>query len=129
MKRLLKFLGYTFVVTFALVLIFIAYVKWGIEPKPPVIANKDILNVKRQTLDSNFYKINNCWLRKSNSGLWEEYIEGNPFDRGVIAGKLTEELSYKQEAAFVDQIHKLVPNDNYLHMLGYLTRFFNRHLA
>jgi hypothetical protein len=129
MKRLLKILGYTVVVIFALILLFIAYVKWGIEPKAPDIANKDILNAKRQTLDTNFYKINNCWLRKSNSGLWEEYIEGNPFDRGVIAGKLTEELSYKQEAAFVDQIHKLVPSDNYLRVLGYFTRVFNRNLS
>jgi hypothetical protein len=129
MKKLFKILGYTVVVIFALVLIFIAYVKWGIEPKAPEVANKDVMKVQRQTIDRTFYKMNNCWLRKSNSGLWEEYIEGAPFDRGYIAGKLTEELSYKQEAAFVEQIHKLVPNDTYLHILGYFTRVFNRHLT
>lgn len=129
MKRLLKTLGYIFLVLAVLALGFFVYVKWGIAPIEPQIADKHVLGLQRQQLGENFYKIGNNWLRKSDSGLWEEYVEGAPFDRGVIAGKLTQELSYDQEAAFVEQIHKLVPNNKYLHLLGYLTRIFNRNLV
>ncbi|MBS1623828.1 MAG: hypothetical protein JST83_07405 [Bacteroidetes bacterium] len=129
MKRLLKILGYIFLVLVVLALGFFIYVKWGIAPDVPQIADKHALDLQRQKLGDNFYKIGHNWLRKSDSGLWEEYVEGAPFDRGVIAGKLTKELSYEQEAAFVEQIHKLVPNNKYLHLLGYLTRIFNRNLV
>ena len=58
----------------------------------------------------------------------QEYVEGSPFQRGVILGKLNKELMYDQELAFVNQIHELVPSDTYLGFLGMVTRVFNRHL-
>jgi hypothetical protein len=109
-------------------LVLIVYVKWGLEPKVPQITDRSAENLQRETIDSTFFKIKNCWLRKSNSGLWEEYIEGQPFERGVIEGKLCKELQYQQEEAFAEQIHRLVPSNTYLHFLGYFTRIFNRHL-
>lgn len=109
-------------------LVLIIYVKWGLEPKVPQITDRSAENLQRETIDSTFFKIKNCWLRKSNSGLWEEYIEGQPFERGVIEGKLCKELQYQQEEAFAEQIHRLVPSNTYLHFLGYFTRIFNRHL-
>jgi hypothetical protein len=54
------------------------------------------------------------------------YLEGPSFERGVIAGILTEELIYKQEKAFVKQIRKIVPSEAYLDFLKYFIRFFNR---
>ena len=67
-------------------------------------------------------------VRKSESGLWEAYIEGKPFERGVAFGRLTRELLYYQETSFVEQIRELVPSDAYLKFLKYFIAFFNRNL-
>jgi hypothetical protein len=56
------------------------------------------------------------------------YIEGDPFERGVAFGKLTKELLFYQEAAFIEQIQELVPSKGYLKFLKYFTAWFNRNL-
>jgi isopenicillin-N N-acyltransferase-like protein len=68
-------------------------------------------------------------LRRSDSGLWELYVEGEPFERGVVNGKLTRELVIKQEDAFSEQINLMVPSGPYRHFLKYLIGWFNRNLA
>lgn len=128
MKRLSKIIGYTFLLLLLLLLLAYAYVRWGMAPQLPKVEDKTALNLQRQKMADNFYRIGNCWLRKNKSGIWEEYVEGAPFERGVITGKLNKEMLYTQELAFVDQIHQLVPNDNYLSFLGLFTRVFNREL-
>lgn len=54
------------------------------------------------------------------------YLEGSAFERGLANGKLSRELIYKQEKAFVDQIKELIPSETYLKFLKYFIRFFNR---
>ncbi|MEI6124617.1 MAG: C45 family peptidase [Bacteroidota bacterium] len=66
------------------------------------------------------------WLHKSNTGLFELYTEGAAYERGLVIGKLSRSLIYKQEKAFVDQIHKMVPSDSYLRFLRLLLAVFNR---
>ncbi len=75
-----------------------------------------------------FYTLKNNWFRKSKSGLYELYVEGQPFDRGVVNGKLTRELIRLQEDYFNDQINRLVPSDFYRHFLKYVVGWFNRDL-
>ncbi|MCX6198998.1 MAG: C45 family autoproteolytic acyltransferase/hydrolase [Bacteroidetes bacterium] len=128
MKRVLKFLAYTFGFLLLLLLVGYLYIQYGLAPHIPEVKDKSSLNLQREKVGENFYRIGNNWLRKNESGLWEEYIEGEPFERGVIRGKLEKELLYSQEVAFVDQIHNLVPNNSYLKYLGWFTRVFNRHL-
>lgn len=128
MKRVLKFLAYTFGFVLLLLLLGYLYIQYGLAPHIPEVKDKSALNLQRVKVDSNFYRIGNNWLRKTESGLWEEYVEGEPFERGVVTGKLETELLYSQEVAFVDQIHNLVPNNSYLKFLGWFTRVFNRHL-
>ncbi|MES2287732.1 MAG: C45 family peptidase [Bacteroidota bacterium] len=76
----------------------------------------------------NYYTLGNNWLKKSESGLWEMYIEGDGFERGVAIGKLTKELAEKQETAFIKQIKELIPSENYLKYLKYFVAYFNRKL-
>jgi isopenicillin-N N-acyltransferase-like protein len=128
MKLFRRITLFFFIMIVALLVVFVVYVKWVLEPKVPQIADRSAELLQRTTVDSTFYKVKNCWLRKSNSGLWEEYIEGQPFERGVIEGKLCKDLQYQQEVAFAEQIHRLVPSNTYLHFLGYFTRIFNRKL-
>ncbi len=128
MRKLLKAFGYIIIVFVLLLLVAGAYIQWGLAPHIPEVKDKSALNLQREKVGENFYRIGNNWLRKSESGLWEEYVEGEPFVRGVVTGKLEKELLYSQEEAFVEQIHNLVPNNSYLKFLGWFTRVFNRHL-
>lgn len=95
---------------------------------PPKPKNLAVLQLERLQLDSNCYTIQNNWIRKSNTGLWEMYIEGDPFELGVINGKLAKELVYNQEVAFQDQISKIVPSAFYRNFLKYFIAWFNRDL-
>jgi isopenicillin-N N-acyltransferase-like protein len=96
---------------------------------PPVIADQRALQLQRTRLDSTCYTLGNNWFRKSNSGLYEMYVEGAPFERGVINGKLSGELIRRQEDVFVAQFSKMVPSTFYLHFLKYFIGWFNRDLS
>jgi len=128
MKRFKKFLIWVFVIIVVLVLAFLVYFKLAVEFNPPHITDKSVLNKQRIQIDTNFYVCGNNWLRKSKTGLWEMYLEGKPFERGVIAGKLSKELITVQEKAFVSQFDKMVPSRTYLKFLKYFIAWFNRNL-
>ena len=98
------------------------------KTKPPAIKDRTSLNRVRNEPVPGLYTINNNWFRKSRSGLYELYTEGQPFDRGVVNGKLTKELIQLQEDYFNDQIVKMVPSDFYRHFLKYVVGWFNRDL-
>lgn len=83
---------------------------------------------ERQKLDSNFYVLNNNWLRKNDQGIWEMYLEGEAFERGVVHGKLARELVIKQEDDFVGQINQMIPSKSYLNFLKYFILWFNRNI-
>lgn len=68
-------------------------------------------------------------LRRSESGLWETYLHGGALERGTALGRMSEDLLYFQERAFVDQIRRIVPSDGYLKFLRYLLVAFNRNLG
>lgn len=96
---------------------------------PPKPADISSLQLQRSEPSPGLYTINNNWFRKSNSGLYELYVEGKPFERGVINGKLTTELVQRQEDHFNEQINKMVPSNFYRHFLKYFIGWFNRHLT
>jgi predicted choloylglycine hydrolase len=127
--RFLRVLFYFLGVIVLLVTVFIIYVISVSHIDPPEITDTTPLQLQRKQIDSNCYTIGNNWFRKSRSGLYELYVEGAPFERGVINGKLTAELVKRQEDNFVEQIRKMVPSENYLRFLKYFTGFFNRNLA
>jgi len=112
-----------------LIVVLVIYVMSVSHIDPPEIADKHALQLQRTQLDTSCYTIGNNWFRKSNSGLYEMYVEGAPFERGVVYGKLSAELVKRQEDIFVDQIRKMIPSPSYLHFLRYFVGWFNRHLA
>src|SRR4030042_2748531 len=95
---------------------------------PPPLKDSRSLDLEREEYGKYIYTYGNNWLRKSESGLWEAYIEGKPFERGVAFGSLTSELLYYQEASFVEQIKEIIPSESYLKFLKYFIAFFNRNL-
>ena len=90
---------------------------WPATDSPPVQLNK------------NASTLGNNWIRKSNSGLWELYVEGNPYERGIVNGRLARELVHEQEEAFSEQISKMIPSEFYRKFLRYIIAWFNRDLA
>ena len=109
-KRVLYVVGF-FVLLLIIGAIYLYIVAIAHPPKP---ADKSSLSLKRTEISPGVYTIKNNWFRKSNSGLYEMYVEGEPFERGVINGKLSKELVIKQEDYFNEQICKLVPSASYL---------------
>ncbi|MBW8684067.1 C45 family autoproteolytic acyltransferase/hydolase [Chitinophaga rhizophila] len=128
-RKLGRALLYVIGAIMLLLVILVVYVMSVSHIKPPEIADKSSLQWQRKPLDSTSYTLGNSWFRKSESGLYELYVEGKPFERGVVEGKLTAELVKRQEDHFTDQIKKMIPSQSYLKFLRYFVGFFNRNLA
>jgi len=124
-KRLL----YTLLVLAGLLLVGCIWLAIIAHVDPPKPADTSSLQLQRSEPSPGLYTINNNWFRKSNSGLYELYVEGKPFERGVINGKLTTELVQRQEDHFNEQINKMIPSNFYRHFLKYFIGWFNRHLT
>lgn len=121
-------MGWFLITVVVLIAVLAIYVRSVSVTDPPVPESTAVLGMEVTERDSGLYAIGNNWFRKSESGLFELYVEGGPFERGVINGKLTRELVRYQEEVFTDQINRLVPSKNYLGMLKYFVGYFNRNL-
>lgn len=131
MHRLKKIARF-FVKLIAVLLIILAVLtiifKISTRTSEPVVADTNIKELHRIQVDTNFYSLKNNWLRKNEHGLWEMYIEGEAYERGLISGILSKELIYKQENAFVNQIKLMIPSESYLKFLRTFIAFFNRNI-
>ncbi len=127
-KKVFKFILKTLLVILVPSLLLLIYFVCAILIKEPVINDRSAEKTVRLNPSENYYTLGNNWLKKSESGLWEMYIEGDGFERGVAIGKLTKELAEKQETAFIKQIKELIPSENYLKYLKYFVAYFNRKL-
>ncbi|MEJ7587122.1 MAG: C45 family peptidase [Ferruginibacter sp.] len=111
-----------------LLLIAVIYVVAVSNIKSPELNEGSSLHQQRKEVSKDFYTLKDNWFRKSKSGLYELYIEGNPSERGIFNGKLTKELVVRQEDHFSDQINKMIPSDSYRKFLKYFIGWFNRDL-
>jgi len=68
------------------------------------------------------------WLKLNKQGMWELYVQGDPYSMGLKNGRLTKKLVHYQEEAFVEQIGQLVPSRSYLQFLRVFLGWFNRDL-
>ncbi len=127
-RKLKKVLVWFAIIVVALIIAFLIYFKIAVTITPPEPNNLSVLDLERIKINENFYVCGNSWIKKSNTGLWELYIEGDAFERGVINGKLTKELIEIQEEAFVEQINKMIPSKFYLNFLKYFVAWFNRNI-
>jgi isopenicillin-N N-acyltransferase like protein len=127
-KRLIKTAIYFFSSLAVLIIGLFIYIAIVAQVDLPQPENLECLNWQRNQVDSGLFVVKNNWLRKSESGLYEMYIEGDPFERGVAIGKLTKELAQYQEEVFVKQIRQLVPSNFKLNFLKIFVGWFNRNL-
>ena len=127
-KKFWKRVGYVLGGFLLLLLIGAIYIVQVSKVKPPVIKDLSSLQLQRFDHGNGFYTIKDSWFRHSKSGLFEMYVDGSPFEMGVINGKLSKELVVRQEDHFAEQISKLVPSSFQRHYLKYMIGFFNRNL-
>lgn len=131
MLRKYRFLRWTFYIGLSflgLLMILFIYLAIVAIDHPPKPLDESSLQFERTEPDPGLYTIKNNWFRKSRSGLYELYVEGDPFERGVINGKLTSELVQRQEDHFNEQINRMIPSAFYRHFLRYFIAWFNRNL-
>lgn len=127
-RKIGKWLLYSLAVLVLMLACLFVYLVYVSQTKNPAIANPESLQWQRKDHGNGFYTLKDNWLRKSKSGLFELYVEGDPFERGVINGKLSKELLVSQEDYFSEQIRKMIPSTFYLHFLKYMIGWFNRNL-
>jgi isopenicillin-N N-acyltransferase like protein len=112
---------------FVLLLLLFMFFLWRIQiPNPQVNTTINPSSFTRKQVAPDSYSVNNCWLKKNKFGIWEMYLEGDDYERGVIYGVLAKELIEKQEVYFVDQINEIVPNRFYQFFLKLFVAWFNK---
>ena len=112
-KKILKILLYTILSLLLVLTIMIAGLYMGITPKlpsPPPVGKNIYANLIPAETDSGLFVLHGNWIRQNRYGLWEMYIKGDAFNRGVAAGKLSEKLVRFQEKVFIEQINNVVPS-------------------
>lgn len=133
-RKVLKYTLYTFMaITTILILVVVAIfiMAWqGAKMEPPSVATNAVRfdATQKVILNDSVSYIGKHWFVRKSNGLSELYTEGEPYTRGLANGILTEELIHQQEDAFVAQIKKMIPSEQYLKFLKYITGFMNRDL-
>lgn len=124
LRRVLIVFGVLFVASLG----FVLWYKAATHLAPPQVkADPFSQNDVIQDEDSILHLANN-FLLKNDLGLYEMYLEGDGYERGLAHGILCKDLILYQEGVFIKQLKQIIPNERYLSMLKYATLFFNRHM-
>jgi predicted choloylglycine hydrolase len=97
----------------------------SIKNLPKVDSYNSKIPNREQISDTTFIAGKN-FLTKNKQGLWELYVSGDPLERGLITGSLTQELFQKQEEIFLSKIDKLVPSKFKQALLRKFLAWYNR---
>jgi len=99
----------------------------SLNDRPDVSKYSEEIPLRTQVNDSTFF-LNNNFLIKNEQGLWELYVEGDPYERGLATGSLTQELMYRQEQVFLEKVNSLVPSQGQQKFLRKFLTWYNRKL-
>ncbi len=113
-------------VLMVLLLLIFGYIYAKSQIDPP--ATPLVTIGKRTKIGPDSYVLGPNYLRKNEYGVWEMYIEGAPYERGLIYGELAKELIQYQEDVFVSQIKQLIPSPTWQRTLKWLIGYFNSEL-
>lgn len=128
LRKLLRVLGITIGSLLLLLLLFCAYIYFVSDFNAPEIADSSSSQLTPQHTDGSLYTIKDNWIKKNEYGLYEMYVSGSAYERGVKNGKLSRQQIIDQEVAFTDQIKQMIPSDSYLKFLKYVIGFMNKNL-
>lgn len=66
------------------------------------------------------------YLIKNKQQLWELYVSGDPLERGMIIGGMSQNLLQKQEHVFFSRVKELVPSKFKQRLLRLFLKWYNR---
>lgn len=95
------------------------------EPKHKHLRDQDF-EVSKQ--GDSLFVCGDSWMKLNEYGLWELFVQGDPYTMGFKNGRLSQKLVHYQEEAFVAQIDELIPSRFYLQFLRVFLGWFNRDL-
>lgn len=129
-KTFFKYLGRLIFIPLELLFgaIFVLFIYILFASQIPTPEVPDIHIGKRTKVGKDHYVLDDNYLKKNDFGVWEMYIEGEPYERGLIYGELAKELIQRQEDIFVDQINQFVPKGAFQQFLKLMVGFFNSDL-
>ena len=94
---------------------------------PKLTDYNNAIPVVNKYADTIFTYGNNSLL-KNKQGLWELYIEGDPLQRGLAFGSLSDSLLKKQEKVFFGKIKEILPSKTKQKLLRIFLKWYNRKL-
>ncbi|MBS1765280.1 MAG: peptidase C45 [Bacteroidetes bacterium] len=126
-KRIFRFLFKFILWTGVILIVLFLFFLWRIQvPTPKVNSTLQPSDLKRIKVATDSYQVGKNWLRKNKEGIWEMYIEGSDYERGVVYGVLAKELMEEQEDYFIAQINEIIPHKVYLQFIKMFVAWFNK---
>lgn len=78
--------------------------------------------------NDSLFSIGNNFLLKNPYGQWELYVEGDPLERGLLIGSLSDSILLRQERVFFDKIKEIIPSEEKQKQLRKFLQWYNREL-
>jgi predicted choloylglycine hydrolase len=97
----------------------------SIHHQPKVAGYNSAIPVVKKVTPTHFTSGNN-FLLKNKQNLWELYVEGDPLERGLAFGSLSDSLFKKQENVFFSKIKDILPSERKQKMLRTFLKWYNR---
>jgi hypothetical protein len=113
-------------VIFSLIL-FSCGISKSLRHKPLLEGYNNTIPVVKKESNTAFSSGDN-FLLKNKQGLWEIYVEGDPLERGLLFGSLSDSLLKKQEKIFFTKINHLLPSKFKQKILRIFLKWYNRKL-
>jgi len=88
--------------------------------------NQKIPVVKKYS--DTLYTSGSNYLIKNKQQLWELYVHGDPLERGLVTGSLTQNLLQKQERVFFSRVKEIIPSKFRQKVLREFLKWYNRKL-
>jgi len=124
MRKRTKFL-IALIILIAMFFIYLLSVTKMHEPEHIQINDQELPVTK---VSDSLLRCGDSWMKLNEYGLWELFVQGDPYTMGFKNGRLSQKLVQYQEEAFVAQIDQLVPSRSYLQFLRVFLGWFNRDL-
>ncbi len=126
MKYLFRLIWIPTELVFAFIFVLFTIVLFNAQIDTPEVPSIQV--GERKQVGKDHYVLGSSYLKKNKFGIWEMYLEGEPYERGLIYGKLAKELVQEQEDIFVGQINNFLPNKLWRHAIKLMVGFFNSDL-
>ena len=99
----------------------------SLQHKPIVEGYNDTVS-ERVVYSDSLMTIDDNKLTLSKYGHWQLLVKGDPLQRGLITGSLTQELLQYQDKVFLDKVTEIVPSKFKQRLLRSFLKWFNRKL-